>query len=81
MTSGGMIYIASAMKIGTGIQAIIIFSYNNLRGCNIVITDWEEFMNYVFETNSGGITYILSLITINSGMKKCRKSADTQRAK
>jgi hypothetical protein len=27
------------MQIGTGIQAIIMFSLGNLRGCNIGITD------------------------------------------
>jgi hypothetical protein len=70
MASGGMIYIASAMKVCTGIKAIKMFPFNNLRGCNIDISDLGEFMKYIVETNSGGVICILSLITINSGIQK-----------
>jgi hypothetical protein len=38
MVSGGMIYIASFMKTGTGIQAILRFCLRNLIGFNAVIT-------------------------------------------
>jgi hypothetical protein len=70
MDSGGMIYIANTMKMGIGIQAIIMFSFNSLTGCNIGITDWGEFIKYIVETNSGGMIYILSLVTISSGIRK-----------
>jgi hypothetical protein len=39
MASGGMIYIQSFMKIGTGVEAILRFCLRNLRGCNVGITD------------------------------------------
>jgi hypothetical protein len=39
MTSCGMIYLSSFMKIGTGVQAILRFCLRNLRGCNVGITD------------------------------------------
>jgi hypothetical protein len=39
MGSGGMIYVPSFMKIGTGVQAILRFCLRNLRGHNIGITD------------------------------------------
>jgi hypothetical protein len=38
MGSGGMIYLPSFMKIGTGIQAILWFCLSNLKGCNVGIT-------------------------------------------
>jgi hypothetical protein len=40
--SFGMIYISSFMKIGTGIQAILMFCFRNLRGCDVGITDGED---------------------------------------
>jgi hypothetical protein len=35
----GMIYIPSFMKTDVGVQAILRFSIENLRGCNVGITD------------------------------------------
>jgi hypothetical protein len=40
--SGGMIYVPSFMKIGTGVQAILMFCLRNLRGCNAGITDGSD---------------------------------------
>jgi hypothetical protein len=37
-----MIYIASFMKIGTGVQAIIWFCLSNFKGSNISITDGRD---------------------------------------
>jgi hypothetical protein len=39
MTLCGMMCITHFMKIGTGVQAILRFSFRNLRGCNVGITD------------------------------------------
>jgi hypothetical protein len=39
MTSCGIIYIQSFMKIGTGVQAILRFRLINLRGYNVDITN------------------------------------------
>jgi hypothetical protein len=37
-----MIYIPSFMKIGAGVQAILIFCLRNLKGFNVGITDgWD----------------------------------------
>jgi hypothetical protein len=44
MASCGMIYLASLMKIATGIQAILRFCLRNLRGCNVGITDRRGFL-------------------------------------
>jgi hypothetical protein len=38
IASGGMIYIPSFMKVGTGIQVILRFCLNNLICCNVGIT-------------------------------------------
>jgi hypothetical protein len=32
------------MKIGTGVQAILRFYFRNLRGCDVGITDWKDFL-------------------------------------
>jgi hypothetical protein len=40
--SFGMIYLASFVKIGTGIQAILRFCLRNLKGSNVGITDRRE---------------------------------------
>jgi hypothetical protein len=42
MGSGGMIYIPSLMKTGTGVQAILRFCLSNLNGCNVGITDGRD---------------------------------------
>jgi hypothetical protein len=39
MGSGGIIYIPCFMKIGTGVKGILRLCLNNLRGCDIGITD------------------------------------------
>jgi hypothetical protein len=41
MISRGTIYILSLMKIDAGVQATLWFSFRNLRGCNVGITDGE----------------------------------------
>jgi uncharacterized protein YraI len=38
LASGSIIYIPSFMKIGTGVQAILRFCLNDLKGCNVDIT-------------------------------------------
>jgi hypothetical protein len=42
MTSDGMTYIPSFVKIYTGIKAVLRFCLRNLRGCNIGITDGKD---------------------------------------
>jgi hypothetical protein len=44
ITSYGMIYVPSFMKIGTGVQAVLRLLLGNLRGCNVGITDWRDFI-------------------------------------
>jgi hypothetical protein len=40
--SRGMIYISSCMKTGAGIQALLRFSFSNLRSCNDGITEGRD---------------------------------------
>jgi hypothetical protein len=42
MTSCGMIYLPSFMKIATGVQAILRFCLKNLEGCNVGITEVSD---------------------------------------
>jgi hypothetical protein len=42
MTSCGMMYLPSFMKIGTGGQAILRFCLSNLNGCNVSITEERD---------------------------------------
>jgi uncharacterized protein YraI len=42
MASGGMIYIPSFIKIGSGIQAVLRFCLSNLWGCNVGINDGRD---------------------------------------
>jgi hypothetical protein len=42
MGSGGMIYILSFMKAGTGVQAILLFCLRNLTGCNVGISNGRD---------------------------------------
>jgi hypothetical protein len=42
MGSGGIIYIRSFMKTGTGVQTILRSCFNNMRGCNIGITERRD---------------------------------------
>jgi hypothetical protein len=37
-----MLYIQSLMKIATGVQAILKVFFNNMRGCNVGITDGRD---------------------------------------
>jgi hypothetical protein len=39
MAPCGMVYVASFMKAGTGIQEILMFCLRNLRGFNFGVTD------------------------------------------
>jgi hypothetical protein len=43
MSSCGMTFLPSFMKIGSGVQAILRFRLSNLNGCNAGITDGKEF--------------------------------------
>jgi hypothetical protein len=42
MASCGMIYVASIMKIGTEVQAILRFCLRNLKSCNVGIADGSD---------------------------------------
>jgi hypothetical protein len=44
IASCGMICLISFMKIGRGIQAILRFCQENLRGCNVGITYGRDFL-------------------------------------
>jgi hypothetical protein len=37
-----MIYLASFVKIGKGVQEILRFGLKNLKGCNVGITDGRD---------------------------------------
>jgi hypothetical protein len=37
--SGGIIYVQSIMKIGTGVQSILRFCLSSLKGCDVGATD------------------------------------------
>jgi hypothetical protein len=41
MVSGGMIYIQSLIKIGSGVEGILKFYLSNLKGSNVGFTDGE----------------------------------------
>jgi hypothetical protein len=43
MSSGGMVYIPSLMKIGKGAEGILRFCISNLKGCNVGITEGQDF--------------------------------------
>jgi hypothetical protein len=45
MSSGGMMYISSSMKIGTGVQALLRVFLSNLKDCNVDITDDRDLRN------------------------------------
>jgi hypothetical protein len=42
MASCGIMNIPGFMKIGIGVQAILRFSFRNVRGCDAGITDWRD---------------------------------------
>jgi hypothetical protein len=46
------------MKIGEGVKTRLRFCLNNMRGCNIGVTDGKRFVNYVFEISPGAILYV-----------------------
>jgi hypothetical protein len=70
MASGGMIYIRRFMKIGSGLQAILRLCLNNLRGCNVGITDGWDLCITILDTGSGATKYIPSFIWIGSCVQK-----------
>jgi hypothetical protein len=48
MASGSMICIPSLMIIDTGVQAILRFCFNNVRGNNVGITDGRDLLSAPF---------------------------------
>jgi hypothetical protein len=72
MVSDGIIYVPSFMKIGTGVQAILRFYLENLRGCNVGITDgiYGLSIAYAVVMCSGSIIYIPCFINIGSAIQK-----------
>jgi hypothetical protein len=70
MTSCGMIYILSFMKIGTGVEAILRFCLRNFRGCDVDNTDGRGFMNCTLEMGSDAMVCMPSYIKIGSGIQK-----------
>jgi uncharacterized protein YraI len=42
MASDFIMYVPSFMGIGAGVQAILRFCLNKLRGCNVSITDGRD---------------------------------------
>jgi hypothetical protein len=44
MSSCGIIYLPSLMKIATGVQEILRFYLRNLRGSNVGITEGRNFL-------------------------------------
>jgi 20S proteasome alpha/beta subunit len=54
--SGGIIYKPSFMMIGSGIQVVLRLLPNNLKGCNVGVTEGQEVMNYALKMASGGMT-------------------------
>jgi hypothetical protein len=66
------------MKIDIGIQAILMFCFRNMRGCNVDITDGVGgFMNYAHEMGSGTIIYVPSFVRIGSEIQKLMGEGDT----
>jgi hypothetical protein len=58
------------MKISTGVQVARTFFLNNLRGCNVGITDLRDFFKYAVEMGSGAMMNVPSFIKIGSGIQK-----------
>jgi hypothetical protein len=69
ISSYGMIYLISFMKIGRGVQAILRFCLRNLRGCYVDITEGKELLNHAVKMGSGAAMYVLSFIKIGSGIQ------------
>jgi hypothetical protein len=51
----GFMYVASFMKIGTGVQAILRFGLRNFRGCDVGITDGRDVFIFAVEMGSGAV--------------------------
>jgi hypothetical protein len=67
-----MIFTPSFKKTGTDVQAILRFCLkNNLRGCNVSITDCKGFMSYTIQMGSGAVIYITSFIRLVQAFKNC----------
>jgi hypothetical protein len=70
MTSGGMTYTPSFMKIASGIQVILMLSPQQFQRLQYWYYSREGFMMYTIEMPSGGIIYIPSFINTSSGIQK-----------
>jgi hypothetical protein len=58
MDSGAMLYILSFIKIGSGLQTVSIFCLNNLRDCNVGITDGLDLLSELLRwTQTPSYTY------------------------
>jgi heme/copper-type cytochrome/quinol oxidase subunit 2 len=83
MTSYGMMYLPSIMKIGMGVQTLVRFCLRNWRSCNDHVSHGKNY-EYDVEMGSGVIIYIPSLIKIGLGILKLlvvNTHADTQRTR
>jgi hypothetical protein len=67
MDLGGMIYIPSFMKTGSGIQTILRFCLSNSKFCNVDISD-GRYLIYAVEMGSGGTIYVPSSSTIDASI-------------
>jgi hypothetical protein len=67
-----MFSLPSSMKIGAGVPAILKFSFTNLRGPNVGITDLRclWFISYSVKMGLGSVIYLRSFIKIDSGIQK-----------
>jgi hypothetical protein len=64
--SGGMMNLPSFMKIGTGVQAILRFSFRTLRGFNIGITHRRDLRYAPLRYLHIDIIFLSSSMTIGS---------------
>jgi hypothetical protein len=66
MTSYGMLYIPSFMKVGTCFEGILRFCLRNLKCCNVGITDDRDLRSGPVEMSSDGMICALSSMSIGS---------------
>jgi hypothetical protein len=59
----GMVHMPRFMMTGSGVQAILKFSPNSLRGCS------ERFMKYAIEMASGSMICVPSFMIIDAGVQ------------
>jgi uncharacterized protein YraI len=69
MASGGTTYIPIFMTIPLGIQVILRLLLQNLRGCNVGITDGRDFFKLAVGMASDGIIYVPSCMEIGAGVQ------------